>query len=494
MNKLFKLSSDLMCIASTDGYFKELNPAWEKMLGYTLEELLQRPFVEFIHPDDVESTLKEVNEQAKGKAAVNFINRYRCKDGSYKWLEWHSTPAKENTILYAVARDITEKIKIEQDLKFLEAKYHRFYNSIMDAFAVVDMKGKILECNEAYRSMLGYEMDQLKKLTYSDLTPVKWHAFEAKIIQEQVLRCGHSEVYEKEYCRKNGEIFPIEIRTFLICDEEGKPVGMWGIVRDITQRKKTESRLKESESRYHSLFAGMQEGFALHEIICDGKGKPVDYRFLEINPAFENMTGMKAADIINRTVKEVLPNIESYWIKRYGKVALTGTRENFENYSKDIGKYFKVIAFSPEKRRFAVFFEDITEFKQEELRQKLTAEILEILNSCSVLAHAIKRILAVIKKEMNVDAVAVRLRNGEDYPYYAQNGFLNDFLSTENTLTSRDLEGKVCRDKQGNICLECMCGLVISGKADLKGPSFTKNGSFWANNSLSLLEVPADRE
>lgn len=116
----FDLVPDMVCIASTEGYFKKINRAWEAVLGYTQEEMLKVPFLDLIHPDDLSATLGEVKKQIAGESTINFINRYRCNDGSYCWLEWVTTPAMDRSILYAVARDITERKRAEQEKKVLE--------------------------------------------------------------------------------------------------------------------------------------------------------------------------------------------------------------------------------------------------------------------------------------------------------------------------------------------------------------------------------------
>ncbi len=114
------------------------------------------------------------------------------------------------------------------------------------------------------------------------------------------------------------------------------------------------------ERSYESLFENMKEGVAWHEIICDGNGKPVDYKFIKVNHAFEQITGLNGADIIGRTVMEVLPATESYWIEKYGIVALTGETMNFENYSRELMKHFNVNVYSPEHGIFITVFSDIT--------------------------------------------------------------------------------------------------------------------------------------
>ncbi len=116
----------------------------------------------------------------------------------------------------------------------------------------------------------------------------------------------------------------------------------------------------DGESRYRALVEHMHTGLALHEIICDGNGVPTDYRFLEVNPAFERLTGLRKHDIIGKTALEVLPGLERSWIERYGEVALTGTPQRFEEFSAGLGRYFEVTAFRPAPGRFAALFSDIT--------------------------------------------------------------------------------------------------------------------------------------
>ena len=131
---------------------------------------------------------------------------------------------------------------------------------------------------------------------------------------------------------------------------------------------------RESELRYRTLFNEMTEGFAVHEIICDEKGEPSDYRFLEVNPAFENLTGLKRENVIGRTVREVLPGEDPHWIEIYGTVALTGKPIHFENYSPVLDRHYDVYAYSPSPRQFAALFMDISARRQmeEAVRVNLT--------------------------------------------------------------------------------------------------------------------------
>jgi PAS domain S-box-containing protein len=121
----------------------------------------------------------------------------------------------------------------------------------------------------------------------------------------------------------------------------------------------------------------MLEGFALHEMICDSAGKPVDYRFLAVNPAFEEMTGFTAAEVVGRTVLDVMPETEDVWIERYGRVVATGRPDRFGNYSAALDRHFLVTAFRNAPGQFVTIFSDVTEQRRYEdalMEAKLAAE------------------------------------------------------------------------------------------------------------------------
>jgi len=128
--------------------------------------------------------------------------------------------------------------------------------------------------------------------------------------------------------------------------------------------KVKEEALHESEENYRHIFQNMLDGYALHEIILDDRGSPADYRFLAVNPAFERLTGLKAADLIGKTVLEALPGTERFWIETYGRVALTGEPANFEQSSGELGRTFSVTAIQTSPGRFATIFADISERKR----------------------------------------------------------------------------------------------------------------------------------
>jgi PAS domain S-box-containing protein len=170
---------------------------------------------------------------------------------------------------------------------------------------------------------------------------------------------------------------------------------------------KAEQAVQQSEERFRSLFNAMTEGFALHEIICDEEGNPCDYIFLDLNPAFERLTGLKREQVIGKTHNKVLPGDDPFWVRIYGKVALTGEPVHVENYSPALQRYYEVFSYRPAPHQFAVVFMEITERKQMEqaLRaskddlERIVAERTAELQSANVRLRALTRDIVTTQEE-----------------------------------------------------------------------------------------------
>lgn len=146
-----------------------------------------------------------------------------------------------------------------------------------------------------------------------------------------------------------------------IVNPDGSINEIVAVGKDITAQKAAELALIESEKKYRHLFNEMMDGFALHEVIYDAQGEPVDYRFVDLNPAYERLTGLKKDFVLGRSILEIMPEIEPHWIKNFGHTAKTGKAFRFENYVKELDRYFSGIAFCPQKDQFAVIFSDVTD-------------------------------------------------------------------------------------------------------------------------------------
>ncbi|MDO8578623.1 MAG: PAS domain S-box protein, partial [Dehalococcoidales bacterium] len=370
--KIYNLSDDLICIADIDGYLKKINPAFEKCLGYSPDEMLNKSFFDFVHPDDIQRTKAVIrNKLEHGIPVFNFENRYRCKDGTYKWLSWTSNPVVEERIVYAIARDVTERKTAEQKIKDSEKRYQQLFETESDAIFLIDLEtGRFLETNQAASDIYGYTHDELMTKRHIDLSAEPEETLRAMTNTPKTIPVRY-------HRKKDGTVFPVEITTNHIV-YDGRRVLLCA-VRDITERKQIEAAWKKSESKYRSLFSEMQNGFSLNEIICDEKGNPVDYVTLEVNQAFESLLGQTPESVLNKKVSNFLSKSElDHWLGIFGPVALTGKSASYEMYSPSNNRYFEGITYSPEKGKFAVVFQDVTEQKKAEVELQQAHEDLEV--------------------------------------------------------------------------------------------------------------------
>ncbi len=230
------------------GIVTYVNRAETEALASPKENRIGRHVSVYGDGPQAEATQDEIAEATRrfGAWAGKVVN-YRA-DGSAMLIDLCTTLVRDESgkpvAMVGVSTDITERNLAEEALRASEERYRRLHESLLDAFVLVDMAGSIREFNPAYQEMVGYSAEELRQLTFVDLTPARWHDMEARIVAEQIIPTGHSEVYAKEYIRKDGTVFPVELRTFLIRDKNGQPEAMWAIVRDLTERRKTEERMQ----------------------------------------------------------------------------------------------------------------------------------------------------------------------------------------------------------------------------------------------------------
>jgi PAS domain S-box-containing protein/putative nucleotidyltransferase with HDIG domain len=243
------------------------NPKCEQSTGYTREEVYAADFDFFslVAPECHTFIRASFAKHMQGEDVPPYEYTLITKEGkkievilSSKLIDYKG----ERAILGTVT-DISDRKHAEEKLRRSEEKYRELYERLRDGLAAVRMDGKIVECNSVFRQMLGYTDEEIRRLTYEDITPEKWHPIEANIIQEQVLKQGYSDLYQKEYRRKDGTVFPVELRTYLMRDKEGQPDRMWAIVRDITKRKSAEEALKFSEEKYRTIFEASPDAIIL---------------------------------------------------------------------------------------------------------------------------------------------------------------------------------------------------------------------------------------
>ncbi|MHC4121477.1 MAG: PAS domain S-box protein, partial [Planctomycetota bacterium] len=258
IERIFNMTGYLICVASINGYFTRINASFEQTLGYSSDELLSRPYLDFVHPDDKERTVAVAEERlAKGSPVIAFENRYKCKDGSYKWLSWAARPAAEENIIYAIAYDITDRKLAEQAVRETQERFSDFFKNAPIGFHIFGPDQIIMDINEAELAMIGYDREEVVgKKKWTDLiVPEEKPQFERH--WHDITTTGHARNLEYTLMHKDGYRLDVILNASTRFDQNGNFVNTRGSVLNITARKHAEKvrdrLLKELEAKHKEL-------------------------------------------------------------------------------------------------------------------------------------------------------------------------------------------------------------------------------------------------
>jgi len=265
--------------------------------------------------------------------------------------------------------DSTERTHAEEALRESQERLRAIYNGTYEYIGLLSPDGMLLEANHASLEFGGTAREDVVGRPFWETIWFVHTPGAPEKLREAIARAAAGEFirYEAPLRRPSGEVVVFDFSLYPIRDEQGKVILIVPEGRDVTDRKRVEEALRESEEQYRTLFNRMDEGFCILQLIFDEGQKPTDYRYIEINPVFEKQTGMKNA--LGKTIRELVPEIEEFWLDIYGKVALSGEPTQFEDHAVSMGRWFDINAFrigEPHERKVAVLFKDITVRKQAE--------------------------------------------------------------------------------------------------------------------------------
>ena len=269
------------------------------------------------------------------------------------------------------------KFQAEEALRSSQEQLQAIIDGAPDTVVFLkDIEGRFLTVNSRFEELLGVTQDDVRgKTDYDILTRERADYYRAH--DQLVLKTGQPMQIEEVALLADGKEHTFLASKFPLVDASGKPYAVCAISADITERKRVEEALQESEKRYRNLFNAMTEGFCIVEVLFDANGKPEDYRFLQVNDAFERQTGLH--DAVGKRMRELAPAHEEYWFELYGKVALTGEPARFIDEARALNRWYDVHAYrvgEPELRRVAIVFNDFSDYKRAEEALRESEELL----------------------------------------------------------------------------------------------------------------------
>ncbi|MDJ0555967.1 MAG: PAS domain S-box protein [Microcoleaceae cyanobacterium MO_207.B10] len=303
LERFFHISIDLLCVAGFDGYFKGVNAAFEQTLGYSNEQLLTQPFIEFVHPDDQDATLAEVKKLRAGNPTIYFENRYRDRDGNYKWLSWTAQPVVESELIYAIGRDMTQQKRAESERLELLAEekvarstaeaaqnqIERILESITDAFFSLDDQWQFTQLNQQAERLLRRTAKEL-------LNKNIWEEF-SEAVGTEFYHKYHKAVTEKVNVQFEAFYPPLD-SWFLVyaypCEK-----GLYVYFQDISDRKHAEEALRISESGYRMLFESNPHPMWVYDLKT--------LSFLAVNEAAIKHYGYSREEFLSMTLRDIRP-------------------------------------------------------------------------------------------------------------------------------------------------------------------------------------------
>lgn len=280
-NRFFDISLDMLSVAGFDGYFKYVNKRWEKKLGWSEKELMSRPYLQFVHPDDRDHTKEAWDKLKRGNPVIEFKNRLLCRDGSHRTVSWNSTSVKKDELIFSVTRDITERRQAEKAREQSEVRYKTLFESANDAIFVMDRE-KFIDCNPKTLEIFECTRDQIIGQQPYDFSPTLQpdgrDSKEKALEKIELAMKGQPQFFLWKHTRYNGAPFDAEVSLNAVNLKSGSYI--LAVVRDVTRRELALKGLRESEQRFRTLFESIRDIYFVTTL---------EWKIIEISPSLRDV-------------------------------------------------------------------------------------------------------------------------------------------------------------------------------------------------------------
>jgi PAS domain S-box-containing protein len=341
----------------SDGMFVDMNNAFLKLFGYERDELIGIKSTDikmFTDNDDRKEIIRLLNGEGKIR---NYELRAQNSKGEEMILMFSAEKINfhgEEHILYSTL-DITERKASEENLRASREQLAAVFNGVTETIMLMDIQGNILAANKIAEHRLNPDKQDMAGKNIFDILPAGFHQKRKQQIAELV------RIKEPiTFLDKFNDTYQ-EISLYPVFDAEGNVKQLISSALDVTERIKSEEKLRASEQKLNDIYASMSEGLALHEIVYDSQGKAVDYIITDVNPAFVTNTGLDRGKIIRKKATEAYSQKEVPYLDIFAGVASSGKPVSFESYFPPIDRHFSISVFSPGQGKFGTVFQDITE-------------------------------------------------------------------------------------------------------------------------------------
>lgn len=379
-----------------DYVFLEVNKEYEKLTGLQRRKIIGKKVTEAV-PEIKKDPVDWI--RFYGRVAMTG-EPARFESYSEVLEKWYDVSAYSPSkgFFVTVLSDITERKRSEDKVKQLQEYLQLQINRMPIGLIVLDREFRVRTWNPAAEKIFGFTEQEAKgKHPYDFIVPKTAQPLVNKI-WNRLLQGDETAHSINENLTKNGQTITCSWSNTPLKNKDGLVFGALSMVQDITEREKAEEELRESEEKYRSLFSHMINGYAYCEMIFDAEGKPVDFVYLEVNDAFERLTGLKKCNVVGKRATQATPGIKEAnpeLFEKYAKIAQTGESEDFETFFKPLNIWVSISLHSPKKGYFAAIFRNITEQKQLEETIESYSEGLEytVAQRTKELSEAQERLL-----------------------------------------------------------------------------------------------------